>query len=271
MGWKEGSQIVIEARWADGQVDRLVPLAQELVAKEPAVIVAADMRAAHRARREASQVPLVMVSDLDPVAAGLVTNLARPGGMITGLAGFNIEIIGRNVEMLLAAAPKTKRIGFLTSSSGPILTALLAEARRATTQHAVEARFAEVVRPDEIEPALSRLTKEGAQALVMLPGAVVSAERRRIMQYALGQHWPVIGGTRAWADDGALLSYGADSAANRRRAASYVDRILRGAKPGDLPIEQPTKFELAVNMKTAKALGLTIPQSIMLQATRVIE
>jgi putative ABC transport system substrate-binding protein len=211
-----------------------------------------------------------MVSGNDPVAGGLVTSLARPGGMVTGLAGFGDELSGKYLELLLAVAPKVKRVGFLVPAKGAVSGPLVEAARRSAAHHALDARFAEAGAPEEIEPAMSRLAKEGAQALAMLPFALLTSERQRILKVALARRLPVVGGS-GWAEAGALLSYGADTIANHRRAAYYVDKILKGAKPGDLPIEQPTKFELVVNMKTAKALGLTIPQPFLMRADRVIE
>jgi putative ABC transport system substrate-binding protein len=271
LGWKEGTQFVIEGRWADGQDDRLAPLAQELAAKKPALIVASPMRVAASASKAAPKTPIVMVSSLDPVAAGLVNSLARPGGMITGLTGFGPDLAGKHVELLLAAAPNVQRIGFLADSGNPNHAELSGVVRRSVAQYRVDARFAEVQRPEEIEPALVRLAKEGAQALVVLPSGIYARERPRILKFAQAQRWPVVATTRVYAEEGALLSYGADVTANYRRAAYFVDRILKGANPGDLPIEQPTTFELAVNMKTAKALGLTMPPEIMVRVNRVIE
>jgi len=179
------------------------------------------------------------------------------------------EIQQKFVELLLAAAPNIRRIGALVS--GPrALAQRTEEARRAATQQ-VEMQFEAVATPEEIGPAISRLAKKDVQALIVFSSAVFHAERQRILKLALAQRWPVIAPSRQWVEHGALLSYGADMLPRAHRAAYYIDRILKGAKPGDLPIEQPTRFELVVNMKTAKALGLTIPQSIMLQATRVIE
>ncbi len=270
LGWKEGSQVRIEERWADGQDDRLASFTQELAAKKPALIVASTLRVAVSAAKGAPKIPIVMVGTIDPVAAGLVTSLARPGGMVTGVAGFGLDLAGKHVELLLAAAPKVKRVGFLVPSKSAVNAELLEVARRSTTYHSVEARFAEVAKPEDIEPAMLRLAKDGAQGLVILPVALFGTEWRRIVKLALAQRWPVVGASR-WAETGALLSYGADHLANHRRAAWYVDRILKGAKPGDLPIERPMRFELVINMKTAKALGITIPPSLLVQAERVIE
>jgi putative ABC transport system substrate-binding protein len=191
--------------------------------------------------------------------------------MVTGVTNIASEVSEKYLELLLDAAPKLKRIGFLVDSTGPRRVANREMARRSAMRYSVEARFAEAARPEELDSAVSQLAKARVQGLVVLPSTWFTAERRRIMRLALGQRWPVVAGPSPFAEDGALLTYSADALANFRRAADYVDRILKGAKPGDLPIEQPTKFELVVNMKTAKALGLTIPPSILVRAERVIE
>jgi putative ABC transport system substrate-binding protein len=270
-GWKEGSQFVIEERWAAGQYDRLRPLAEELAAKKPALIVAAPSQSVAAAAKAAPQTPIVHATGSDPVAAGFAASLARPGGMITGLSNVATDVTEKHLELLLAAVPRLKRIGFLTDARNVNRALLMKAAERSVAQRSVEARFAEVARPDEIEPAISRLAKEGAQALVVFASPLLNNERQRIVKLALAYRWAIIGPQREFADAGALLSYGADTSANFRRAAYYVDRILKGAKPGDLPMEQPTKLELIVNAKTAKALGLSISPEILLRADQVIE
>lgn len=271
LGWKEGSQVVIEERWANGRSERLQPLAQELAAKKPAVIVAAPASTVNAAAKGAPKIPIVQATGGDPVARGLASSLARPGGMVTGVTNIATELSEKYLELLLAAAPKSRRVGFLFDPTAVTIALQREAARRSAAQYPVEVRYAEVTRPEEIEPALSRLVKEGAQALVVFPSQTFSVERRRIVKLALAQRWPVIAWEREWADAGALLSYSADALANYRRAAYYVDRILKGAKPGDLPIEQPTRFELVVNLKTAKAIGLTISQDLLFRADKVIE
>jgi putative ABC transport system substrate-binding protein len=191
--------------------------------------------------------------------------------MITGVTTMTTQITEKYLELLLAAVSGLRRIGILLDSTSPNHAKFMDSARRSIARHAVEGRFAEVAKPEEIEPAVSRLATEGAQALILMPSNFFPTYRQRIVQLALAKRWAVIGGALEWAEDGALLAYGADLAALYRRSAWYVDRILKGAKPGDLPIEQPTKFELLVNMKTAKALGLTIPQPFLMRADRVIE
>jgi len=271
LGWTEGSSIAFEDRWADGRHDRLLSLAEDLAARKPTIIVAAPLPAVAAATTAAPKTPVVIATGGDPVAGRLVASLARPGGLITGLTAARADLAEKYVELLLAAAPKLKRIGFLADPNGVGYPLEMAAARRSIERYAVEARFVDAADPQEIDPAISRLAKQRVRALVVLSGAVLAVERRRIVESALAHSWPMIAGNPEFAEEGALLSYGPDSAALYRRAAHYVDQILKGAKPGDLPIEQPTKFDLVVNVKTAKALGITIPSSILLRADRVIE
>ena len=272
LGWKDGATYVVEERWADGRYNRLPVLAEELAVRKPAVIVAATLRAVMAAARALPNTPVVQASGGDPVATGLVKTLARPGGMVTGVTNIVGILSEKYLELLLATVPKVRRIGFLFDSGSPVFLARHREnARHSIARYSVDARFAEAAHPDEIGPAISNLEKEGAQALVVMPSPLFSNERQRIVRLALGHRWPVISDTRVWVEMGALLSYGHDIATLYRRAAYYVDRILKGAQPADLPIEQPTKLEFAVNLKTAKALGITIPQSVLLRADTVIE
>jgi putative ABC transport system substrate-binding protein len=271
LGWKEGSQVVYEERWADGGRERLQPLAEELAARKPAIIVAAPLSAVVAAAKAAPNTPVVQANGSSPVGQGLAANLARPGGMVTGVTNIVSEISEKHLELLLAAAPKLRRVGFLVDSRGMNRAEYLEMARRSAAHHSVEARFAEAASSEDIEPATSRLAKEGAQALVVFASPTFLFERRRILKLALARRWPVIAWQREWVEEGALLSYGADQSFTYRRAAYYVDRILKGTKPGDLPIEQPTRFELVVNLKTAKAIGLRISQDLLFRADKVIE
>jgi len=270
LGWKEGSNFVLEEHWADGRYERLRPLAEALAAKNPAVIVGDTSLTVAAAAKAAPRTPIVTVSG-DPLAAGLVSSLARPGGMITGVSNIITQLNEKHIELLLDAVPKLRRIGILGDPNNPLHAMMLEGTRRALAQRSVEGRFAEAANAEGIEPAIARLSKEGAQALVVMSSALLASERQRIAKLTAHYRWPAISGASENAEAGALLSYGTDRSALYRRAAYYVDKILKGTKPGDLPIEQPTTFELVVNMKTAKALGITIPQSILVRATKVIE
>jgi len=266
LGWKEGSRIVIEERWAEGRRERLQPLAAELAAKHPALIVAAPRQSVTAAAKAAPTTPIVLTGTGDPVRAGLVASLARPGGMITGVSTIAGDLAGKHIELLLEAVPRLRRVGFLAGSATS-----MEGSRRLIAPHSVDAHFEMIANLEDIEPALSRLADHGVQALIIVPSAIFQFARRRIAKLALAHRWPVIAASHEFAEAGGLLSYGADYRATYRRAAYYVDRILKGAVPGELPVEQPMTFEFVVNLKTAKLLGLTIPPTIMVQATRVIE
>jgi putative ABC transport system substrate-binding protein len=271
LGWREGANYVLEELYAGGQLDRLPALAEELAARKPALIVASPSPATIAAAKAAPKIPIVQVTGVSPVDSGLAASLARPGGMVTGFSNLTTETSAKYLELLLAAAPKVKRVGILANVKSPAYSINIKNSHAAIERFRIEARFADVGSAEELDRALPQLAKEGVQALVVLPsGGLFNPERQRILQFALSQRWPVIGQT-GWGAAGALLSYSPDSSALYRRAAHYVDRILKGARPADLPIEQPTTFELVVNLKTAKALGLTMPSEIMVQATRIIQ
>ncbi len=270
LGWKLGTQYVLEERWADGRLDRLPALAQELAAKNPAVIVTVPSPAARAAATAAPTTPIVLANG-DPLSFGLVTSLARPGGMITGLSNVTADLNQKIIEFLVQSQPKLKRVGLLADSSLPALVPFTTSALRAAEHFRIEAVVAEAARPEDIEPALERLVKAKVQGLVLLSNSWSGAYLPKIIAPALAQRWPVVGTLPSVARLGGLFSYGPDRTALQRRAATYVDRILKGAKPGDLPIEQPTAFELVLNLKTAKALGITIPSAMRVRATEVIE
>ena len=189
---------------------------------------------------------------------------------MTGLYGLTADVSEKYLELLLAAAPKSRRVGFLFDTTNANLALHRENMRRSVAQHSVEARFADVARREEIEPALSRLAKDGAQALVVMTAAMFG-ERRRIAKFALAQRWPAIAGNSEWTEEGILLSYGIDQLQNYRRAAYYADRILKGTKPGDLPVERTSKLELVINLKTARALNLEISRELAVRVDRVIE
>ena len=270
LGWKEGAQFVIEGRWADGRIERLPALADDLKQKKPAVIVTVLTEATRVAARAAPETPIVQALGNSPVELGLAKSLANPSGMVTGLTNLPTELSGKYLELLLAAAPHLKRVGFLISASSNS-GVHRKEARRALEHFHVEGRFEEISRAEDLQGAVARLAKEGIQGLVLTPSNWLTVERATIVKLALANRWPVVAGPQSFAQEGALISYNADGAELSRRAAYYVDRILKGAKPGDLPIEQPLRFVLTVNAKTAKALALTLPPEIMVRATQVIE
>jgi putative tryptophan/tyrosine transport system substrate-binding protein len=267
LGWKEGAQYVVVERSAEGQLDRLPALAQEIAANKPAVIVVITSAAARAAMAAAPATPIVMAIG-EPLSSGLVSNLARPGGMVTGLSNVSADLDLKCIELLLESVPRLKRIGFLIEPSfGPRVNRL----RNAAEQLRFEAVFADVARPQDVEPAFARLVKDKAQALVLLAPVWLGQFHPQIIGLALAQRWPVVGTQSAIARQGGLFIYGPDSMALIQRSANYVDRILKGAKPGDLPIEQPTSFELVLNLKTAKQLGITFPRSVMARATERME
>lgn len=269
-GWKEGVQYVVEVRWAEGYVDRLLALADEIAAKKPVIIVAYPSLAVAAVRKAAPATPVVASSG-DPLASGLVKSLARPGGMITGVSNVVTQISVKHLELLMEAVPKLRRVGFLADANSPTRAGLMDAAKQSIAQFKIKAEFADAWRPEDIEPAIAQLAKGGAQALVVMTSNFFPDEREQILRLALAQRWPVVGGGTQYAEAGALLTYGADSLALHRRAAYFVDRILNGAKPGDLPIEQPTKFVLTLNLKTTKALEITMPPTLMIRADRVIK
>jgi putative tryptophan/tyrosine transport system substrate-binding protein len=269
LGSKQDSRAHIEERWAYGHNERLRALAGELVASRPAVIVTASLRAVKAAVAVAPKTPIVVAAAGDLVAEGFAASLARPGGMVTGITNLRSDLAEKYLELLLAAVPHVTRIGFIYDSNALNHSRVMAAAQRSVKQRAIDARFVEVAKSDDIELAMSRLAKDRINALIVMNG--FTTDQQRIVKLALAQRWPVIAPEREFVEHGALMSYAIDTSANYRRAAYYVDRILKGAKPGDLPIEQPTKFELVVNPKGAKALGLTIPQELLLRADKVIE
>ena len=270
LGWRLGSQYLLEERYAEGHADRLPALAQELAAKQPVVIVALASESVRVAARVAPTTPIVRALG-DSALTGLVHSLARPGGMVTGLSSVSDESSLKATELLLDAMPKLQRVGFVADPTSGGRDENVRNALRAAERLRFEAVVADMARPEDIEPAFVRLAKARVQALVILPYTWLGAFQSRIVERALAQRWPVVGPGGSVPRQGGLLSYGPNAAAMARRPAYFVDRILKGAKPGDLPIEQPTTFDLVLNLKTAKTLGITIPPSVLLRATEVIE
>jgi putative ABC transport system substrate-binding protein len=270
LGWTVGVHYVLEERWGEGRRERMQAYAQELAAKKPAVIVAHPGSSARMAAKAAPATPIVHLGS-DALAIGLVKSLARPGGMITGLTNVNAELSAKLIELLVESVPKLRRIGFFADAAGPSYGTYVNVVHHAAKRYRFEASIADVMKPEDIEPAAARLARDKVQALVLFPTTLLAGERQKIATLALARRWPLVSSSPAFPYAGALFSYGPDYAETYRRAAYFVDRILKGAKPGDLPIEQPTKYEMVLNLKTAKALGITIPQSILVRANKVIE
>jgi putative ABC transport system substrate-binding protein len=268
LGYVEGHNIVIEGRFSEGRSERLPTLAAELVRLKVDVIVAAAY-AASAAKGATSTIPIVMTNDADPVGNLLVVSLARPGGNVTGLSTLSIDLVGKQLALLKEAMPRLSRVVVLSNPAHPHHPPSLREAEVAARGLKVRLQIVEARAPAELADALSMATKESADALLILGDPMSFGEQRRIVELAAKSRLPLLANQADYA--GALLTYGIDQRDNFRRAATYVDRILKGARPADLPVEQPTKFELVINLKTAKALDLTIPPSLLLRADQVIE
>ena len=272
LGWIAGQNIVIEPRYAAGQPDQLPALAAELVRLKVDVIVTFLNQETLAAMRATASIPIVMFLGIYPVQAGLVASLARPGGNVTGTSVGPVTG-GKYLELLKEAVPKLTRVAILWDPTFPGFADTAAQAELDVEARKLGLMLAsiEVQRPDDIERALARIAKERPGALWVLPIGPLAAGTRQIFDFAAQHRLPTIVPTRYFVEAGGLMSYGYDREHLVKRTASYVDRILKGAKPADLPIEQPTKFELVINLKTAKALGLTIPPSLLQRADHVIE
>ncbi len=270
LGWKLGTHYVLEERHADGRPERLPALAQELAAKKPAVIVADPASSARAAAAAAPTTPVVLANG-DALSQGLVKSLARPGGMITGVSNVVHDLTQKVVELLVETMPRLQRVGFLADPKSRNHGATVSDVRRAAERLRVEAVIVEMATPEHIEPAFVQLAKAKAQAVVISPFAWILPHYPKILGLASAQRWPVVSTISAGTKQGGLFSYGPDREALMRRSATYVDRILKGAKLCDLPIEQPTTFEFVLNLKTARQLGITIPPSMRVRATEVIE
>jgi putative ABC transport system substrate-binding protein len=273
LGYVEGRNVVIEYRDAEGKPERLPALAAELGALKGDVLVAQPTVAALAAKQATRTLPIVFPV-AEPVPSGLVTSLARPGGNITGLSILAPEMAGKGLELLKQAVPGVSRVAVLWDPGAfPERTAkdMLKEVEVAARALGVRLQFIEARGPDDFDRAFSEMTRARAGALTGLGGSMLFSERRRLVDLAAKNRLPVVYSWKEGADAGGLMAYGPSVPDLFRRAATYVDKILKGAKPGDLPVEQPTKFELVINLKTAKALGLTIPPSLLQRADQVIE
>ena len=272
LGWVEGQNIAIDYRWAEGRFDRLPDLAAELVGLKVDVIAASPTPAALAAKKVTGTIPIVGMGLTDPVGLGLIASLARPGGNVTGVSYFaGSDIFGKDLELLKEAVPKVRRVAVLSNPDSPARPVTISNIKGAARALGLELQLLEARGPGEFEGAFATLARERVGALLVVTDPAFSAHRARLADLAAKNRLPSIFTQREDAEAGALMSYGPRLSDIWRRAAIYVDKILKGAKPADLPVEQPTKFELVVNLKTAKALGLTLPPSIFARADEVIE
>jgi len=270
-GYVEGKNIVVEYRWADGNDQRLRAIVADLIRVKVDLIVASAPAAARAAKEATTTIPIVMVLVADPVAFGFVASLARPGGNVTGFAFLLPELSGKRLQLLKDAIPRLSRVAVLWNAANPYKAFDLKEVQAVAEALRVAVETLPVRGPDDFAHAFETAVASGAGGLITLDDPFTIAHRTRIVSLALKYRLPALYGVRPFADAGGLMSYGPDRVDQNRRAATYVDKILRGAKPADLPVEQPTKFELVINLKTAKALELTISPSLLGRADQVIE
>jgi putative ABC transport system substrate-binding protein len=273
LGYVEGKNIAIEYRWANGKFDRLSDLAAELVHLKVDIIVVQSAIVARAAKKATLTIPIVMCTSGDAVGSGLIASLARPGGNVTGLTNLTTELLGKRLELLKEALPKIKRIGVLYQSGGTGTELVLKdkEAQRAARHFGIDLEPLPVKLPGlDFEGAFRAAINQRVEALITAGGGtVMNAHRKRILELAIQNRLPAMH-SENWAADGGLMYYGANTVDQHRRAAIYVDKILKGAKPADLPVEQPTKFEFVINLKTAKQIGVTISPNVLARADRVI-
>ena len=274
LGYVEGKNIVIEYRYAEGKLDRMTELASDLVRLNVAVIVTGGPLVTRAAKEATTTIPIVMTQDADPVGSGFVASLARPGGNITGLSTLSPEINGKRLELLKEIVPKLSRVAVLGTSTRPGNAQELKEVELAAGAFGVKLQYLDVLDPKDIETAFRAASKGRVDAVLMLvSGGIVDAHQTTIVELAVKTRLPVIYGTggRAFVEAGGLMTYGVNLNDLDRRAATYVDKILKGTKPADLPVEQPTKFEFIINLKAAKQIGLTIPPNVLARADKVIK
>ena len=269
LGYVEGKNIFIEYRYAEGKVDRLPALAEELVRLNVDVIWALGPAVSH-AKNATKTIPIVITHVGDPVGSGLVASLARPGGNITGLSSLAAELSGKRLELLKEIIPKLSRVAFFGNSTASNAQAALKETEVAAGAFGLQIQYLEVQTPKEIEPAFQAASKGRAQALLVFRNPLTAIHHARIAELAIKNRLPTMYADREFVEAGGLMSYGPDYIFMYRRVAVYVDKILKGAKPADLPVEQPTKFEFVINLITAKQIGLTIPPNVLVRADKVI-
>jgi putative ABC transport system substrate-binding protein len=271
LGYVEGKNITIEYRYAEGKLDRLREIVAELVRLKVDLIVTAGPSATRAAKEATSIIPIVMALDYDPIGNGFVASLAKPGGNITGLSALYPEMSGKQLELLKEIVPGLSHVAVLGSSTQPGNAHAVKETELAAAGFGVKLQYLNVLVPKDIEAAFGAATKGRTEAIVVLAGPVLLSHRTQVAESAVKSRIPVTYQASEYVEAGGLMSYGVTIADLHRRAATYVDRILKGAKPGDLPVEQPTKFELIINLKAAKQIGLTIPPNVLARADKVIK
>jgi putative ABC transport system substrate-binding protein len=269
-GYSEGRDVVIEWRSANGNYDQVPRLVADLVQSKVDVIVVESTVAAQAVKLATSTIPIVMAIVADPVGSGLVTNLAHPGANVTGLSVMTTDLTAKRLQLLKEAIPRLNRVAVLSNPDAPYHPKIIQDLRAVAPSLSIELKFVGARTPEQFSPAFSAASRAHAQALYVLDDAFFVVHRRTLVKLASKARIPSTHGQREYVDEGALMSYGSNLGDLLRRSAGYVDKILKGAKPSDLPIEQPTKFELVVNLKTARALGIKIPESILLRADEVI-
>ena len=271
LGYVEGRDIAFEARSTEGRMDRFDAMAQELVRLKVDVIVASTPAAVLSAKRATRTIPIVMMNTPDPVQLGIVASLARPGGNVTGVTTLSVELSVKQLEILKEAMPQLARVALLWNPDNPWHARTVKALHNRSGHMGLGIQDVEVRGPEAFGGAFQALAARQAQAILLLADPMTFFHRQKLADLAIGQALPMMGSLGDYADAGCLMSYWADTSELFRRTASYVDRLLKGAKPGELPIEQPTKFELVANLRTARALGIRIPQATLVRADRVIE
>jgi putative ABC transport system substrate-binding protein len=270
LGYTAGKNIVIEQRYAEGKRDRLPALAAELVRLKVDVIVTAADPAIRAAKRATGTIPIVMCTTGDPIASGLVVSLARPGGNLTGLTALGTELSEKRLELLKEAVPRASRVAVLSTPASPEAEPSIKGMEAVAGSLGVQLRVVEIRDPTELEKAFTAIAREGAGAVMVLTSPIFTTHRRRIVELTIKHRLPAMYPISEFVDAGALMFYGASLPDMFYRAATYVHKILKGAEPADLPVEQPTKFEFVINLKTAKQIGLTIPPNVLARADKVI-
>jgi putative ABC transport system substrate-binding protein len=271
LGYVEGKNIVIESRYTEGKLDSLPALAAELVRLKVDVIVTEGTTATRFAKEATSSIPIVMAQDPDPVGTGFVASLAQPGGNITGLSNLRPELSGKRLELMKEIVPRLARLSVLGTSTVPGNAQSLKEMELGASAFGVQLQYLDVLGPKEIETVFRAASKGRADAVLVLGSPFLLSHRTQVVDLALKSRLPAIYYSTEFVEDGGLMSYGVNINDLFRRAATYVDKILKGRKPADLPVEQPTKFDLVINLKTAKQIGLTIPPNVLARADKVIK